>query len=119
MQTNVRPQMITDTTNIAPRPTAVELIAAEQLFISHDTTRPPQDLGEVFTATSLVAAAAAYMYTSPTLWPFDEETFQPVGEPISDLAKAGALIAAALDLHLAQVDDCGRDGSTPRRAPQM
>ncbi|MBV0920275.1 hypothetical protein KC238_23750 [Mycobacteroides chelonae] len=119
MQTNVRPQTITDTTNIAARPSAVELIAAEQLLSCNDATHSPQDLGEVRTATSLVAAAAAYMYTSPTLWPFDQETFQPVGEPISDLAKAGALIAAALDMHLARVDDCGRDGSTPRTAAQM
>ena len=68
-------------TDTAPRPTAVELIAAEQLLVSHDATASPQDdLGEVCTTTSLVAAAAAYMYTSPTLWPFDAETFQPVGE---------------------------------------
>jgi hypothetical protein len=108
-------------TDTAPRPTAVELIAAEQLLVSHDATASPQDdLGEVCTTTSLVAAAAAYMYTSPTLWPFDAETFQPVGEPISDLAKAGALIAAALDMHLAQADDRGLDTQpTARAVPQM
>ncbi|MDG5769202.1 hypothetical protein [Mycolicibacterium fortuitum] len=107
--------MNTDTLSAAPRPTAVELIAAEQLLVSHDATRSPHDIGEVTTATSLVAAAAAYMYTSPTLWPFDEDAFQPVGEPIGDLAKAGALIAAALDIHLATVDGpITQEGSTTK-----
>lgn len=109
--------MNTQTTSTTPRPTAVELIAAEQLLVAQNATPSPQHFGEVSTTTSLVAAAAAYMYTSATLWPFDEAAFQPIGDPVDDLAKAGALIAAALDLHLARGDGHGFDDSQPTPAP--
>lgn len=101
------------TIGLAAHPTAVELIAAEQVHFSHDASHAPQCLADVCTASDLVAAAAAYMYTSATLWPFDEAAFQPDGDPVGDLAKAGALIAAALDMHLARIDDHGFDDSQP------
>lgn len=82
-------------------PTAVDLIAAEQLVQIHDTPATPDDLGTVRSCSALVAAAAAYMYAAPTCWPFDPEEFQPTDDPIHDLTKAGALIAAALDVHMA------------------
>lgn len=106
-----------NTIDVAPRPTAVELIAAERVLFSHDAPCAPQCLADVCTASDLVAAAAAYMYTSATLWPFDEAAFQPIGDPVDDLAKAGALIAAALDLHLARGDDYGFDDSQPTPPP--
>lgn len=57
-------------------------------------------------ANELVAAAISYAFTAmhgnsktqpDPLWPWGEESWSPSDEPIRNLEKAGALIAAAID----------------------
>lgn len=44
----------------------------------------------------------------PNSWPLDYDEFKPTGDPMKDLVKAGALIAAALDaLILDRKDNLG------------
>ncbi len=39
----------------------------------------------------------AYIRAARTAWPFDQEWWKPTGDPIRNLEKAGALIAAEID----------------------
>lgn len=41
----------------------------------------------------------------PLTWPWEEKWWKPTGDPIRDLIKAGALIAAAVDELLRQQND--------------
>lgn len=47
----------------------------------------------------LASAACAYALGGAGFWwPWDPEEFKPTGDPVRDLTKAGALIAAAIDV---------------------
>ncbi|TXI53504.1 hypothetical protein [Mycolicibacterium mageritense] len=88
-------------TTVGQQHTGADLIAAERIRQIHDEGYSPgHDLAHG--ATALLSAASAYIDQSPTVWPFAPDLFKPSGDPIRDLTKAGALIAAALDVHLAQ-----------------
>lgn len=59
-------------------------------------------------AHALVAAALCYARAGtwtkpypPLGWPWADQYWKPTGDPVRDLTKAGALIAAAIDSHLA------------------
>jgi hypothetical protein len=45
----------------------------------------------------LLEAAACYLGVGDPVWPWQPESFRPVGNPIRNLEKAGALIAAEID----------------------
>jgi hypothetical protein len=84
----------------------VDLIRAErERQITHEGYTPDHD--KAHTAQTFVDAAIAYAYTLRSLWPWDQATFKPEAEDptddatVRDLVKAGALIAAAIDRHLA------------------
>jgi hypothetical protein len=91
--------------------TGAELIAAERrrqveaedYTAEHDAAVGPVALVEAGTAYAIAAAAA---YDPPTSWsslgwwPWDQAAFKPTGDPVRDLTKAGALIAAAIDVEL-------------------
>lgn len=38
-----------------------------------------------------------YIPIHPNHWPLDYDEFKPTGDPVRDLVKAGALVAAAID----------------------
>ena len=40
---------------------------------------------------------AAHPLTVPIMWPWADRFWKPTGDPVRDLVKAGALIAAAID----------------------
>lgn len=46
--------------------------------------------------------AAREVINTPQEWPWDGSYYKPSGDPIRDLTKAGALIAAALDVLIAE-----------------
>ena len=84
--------------------TGVELIAEE---------RERQINGEGYTAEhdaqhtdgSMATAGAAYalhlrgagVFSTPLIWPWEREAWKPSDDPIRNLQKAGALIAAEID----------------------
>jgi hypothetical protein len=93
--------------------TGVELIALER----------DRQLKKAWTAEhddehrigQLADAASAYLWAAhrapmsalappPPLWPFEDEAWRPNDDPIRDLEKAGALIAAEIDRLLRQRD---------------
>ena len=81
---------------------ATDLITAErERQISAEGYTPDHDLGR---AHALVDAAKCYLRagsqkpgTVPIGWPWADHYWKPTGDPVRDLTKAGALIAAAID----------------------
>ena len=81
--------------------TGLELIAAErQRQIDVEGWTPEHDAehsnGELIQAAACYALSADGFRGVPTLWPFARQWWKP-SNPIRDLAKAGALIAAEID----------------------
>ncbi len=96
--------------------TGLEIIRIErQRQIAEEGYTPQHDQGH---ASDLVAAAVGYVafqhvallnqmtpaearaaggHIVPPGWPWSSAHWKPTGDPLRDLAKAGALIAAALD----------------------
>lgn len=72
------------------------------------------DSGELVLAARCYAeAATAPMPPSkpPTNWPWDEARWKPSADPIRNLEKAGALMAAEIDrLQATHIDGGGADG---------
>lgn len=93
--------------NIAPKitTTGARLIAAErQRQISQEGWTPEHD--DEHQRHELIVAAMAYANGSlfesagsvpPDYWPWDEVSWKPSDDPIRNLTKAGALIAAEID----------------------
>lgn len=79
-----------------------DLIAAErERQVNEEGYTAEHDAGH---AHALVDAAACYLRggrtkpgTVPIGWPWAERHWKPTGDPVRDLTKAGALIAAAID----------------------
>lgn len=109
-------QMLADThfkapTEVAPshepQPVPANLDGAERIALERarqrqywtDTHDDSHDAGE------LAAAAVSYtLYadlpaadTPPGMWPWDKADWRPTGDPITQLTKAGALLAAEID----------------------
>lgn len=59
--------------------------------VRHDAQHGVQDLLE---------AAHCYIYATDDGWPFDLESFKRNEDRVDDLARAGAFVAAAIDLLL-------------------
>jgi len=94
-----------------------DLIRIERLRqVTSEAYKPAGDVGH---ADALVSAATAYSINSLFLlvpgeadgysadtplapWPWAAEFWKPTGDPVRDLVKAGALIAAALDALIAE-----------------
>lgn len=83
--------------------TGAELIAAERQrqidmegwTADHDDTHGK---GELLAAGICYAhCAGQFKMTSPRQWPWAEAWWKPTGDPVRDLTKAGALIAAEID----------------------
>lgn len=51
------------------------------------------------------AIAGGIQTVVPPFWPWSSHYWKPTGDPVRDLTKAGALIAAAIDSLLAEVPD--------------
>ena len=75
-----------------------ELIAAERLRHTEVEGWTPEHDDE-HTDGELASAAAAYIFPDghDHFWPWDESWWKPSDDPIRNLAKAGALIAAEID----------------------
>ena len=48
---------------------------------------------------------AAHPLTVPFMWPWADRFWKPTGDPVRDLVKAGALIAAAIDSLVSEPTD--------------
>lgn len=84
--------------------TGVELIREERIRQIHEEGWTLEHDAQ-HTDRSLAFAAACYAVHShgigfdglPIIWPWDREWWKPSDDPIRNLAKAGALIAAEID----------------------
>lgn len=89
-----------------------ELIAAErERQITEEGYTPEHDNGHAF---EMISAARSYVSVAeysrtvrppefpPLSWPWADRFWKPTGDPVRDLTKAGALIAAAIDSLLAE-----------------
>jgi hypothetical protein len=88
--------------------TGAELIAAERARqIAEEGYTAEHDHGH---AIQITQAAQSYVGLAlreqrgtwlpmdvPIMWPWDASYWKPTGDPVRDLTKAGALIAAAID----------------------
>ncbi len=86
----------------APANNGIGLIAIEREYqLTECGFTPAHD--DQHTKRELQWAALAYLdfpqsdTTVRFFWPWDVESWKPTGEPLRDLAKAGALIAAEMD----------------------
>jgi hypothetical protein len=91
---------------LAPSPQGVDLIAAERArqqrvegwTPAHDDTH---DKGEMLDAAACYAAVVKFPALirrgSPSTWPWALSWWKPSDDPIRNLVKAGALIAAEID----------------------
>jgi hypothetical protein len=85
------------------RLSGVQLIDAERMRqIEREGYTPDHDDRYISSALALAGACyalhAAGRLDAQAHWPFDEEWWKPsAGDPIRDLTKAGALIAAEID----------------------
>ena len=95
--------------------TGIELIAAERrgqveregYRAIHDDGHDLGELSQAAAAYAKVASANtrgataeefdAYMMVAEGEWPFEEDSWKPSDDPIRNLIKAGALIAAEID----------------------
>jgi hypothetical protein len=85
---------------------ATDLIAAErERQVSQEGYTAEHDAGH---SHALVDAALCYARAGtwikpypPLAWPWADQYWKPTGDPVRDLTKAGALIAAAIDSLLA------------------
>jgi hypothetical protein len=62
-----------------------------------------EDLLRAASAYALLHDGTRHVYpvgNPPALWPWAREFWKPTGDPVRDLTKAGALVAAALDAEL-------------------
>lgn len=99
--------------------TGTELITEErERQISKEGWTPEHDDthldGEMGMAALSYILAADYRGQNPeeplTYWPWDHSYFKPVADPVRNLVKAGALIAAEIDrLQRAQRDEARKD----------
>lgn len=88
---------------------ATDLITTERSRqVSEEGYTAEHDAGQ---ASALVHAAICYAREGawlepypPLSWPWDDSYWKPTGDPVRDLTKAGALIAAAIDSILAERD---------------
>lgn len=118
---DLRVEMMRPATAGTVRPmTGVDLIAAErrrQVTVEGYTAE--HDAGH---AADLAEAGSAYAFEAhlmiaypgqpenePTCWPWADEFWKPTGDPVRDLTKAGALIAAALDALLSAPKSSGSE----------
>jgi hypothetical protein len=85
-------------------PDGAELIAAERRRqIANEGWTPEHDDGHIH--NQLARAAASYIaitvwpdsYEAENFWPWDLGNFKPTADPVRNLVKAGALIAAEID----------------------
>lgn len=53
--------------------------------------------GVAYAQVGLAQVIGASFEITSRLWPFEDETFRPDADPIQNLAKAGAFIAAEID----------------------
>lgn len=76
----------------------IALERKRQVDLGHTAEKDQHDGVKV-----LYLAATAYMTNNEKFWPWAKEEFKPTGTianpSVQDLAKAGALIAAAIDYH--------------------
>jgi hypothetical protein len=91
--------------------TGVELIAAERKrqieqegwMPEHDDEHEEGELAFAgaayahFVGMTLIAGVELGAHWIPEMWPFDREWWKPSPDPIRNLVKAGALIAAEID----------------------
>ena len=82
--------------------TGIELIAEERVRqIAQEGWTPEHD--DAHRERELAQAGAAYAYldfdsvTAKAMWPWRDVEFNPKEDPIRNLARAGALIAAEMD----------------------
>lgn len=95
------------TETVTGRWDGVSLIAAERRRqIDIEGWASEHDDGHI--PGALVDAAACYLdvpymdassYT-PSRWPWEPDSWKPAGDPVRNLVKAGALIAAEIDRHI-------------------
>ncbi len=84
-------------------------IDVEGYTAEHDAGHAEQLTREAQCYVGLVLRGHHGQYASPELeqlnvpflWPWDAQYWKPTGDEVRDLAKAGALIAAAIDSELA------------------
>ncbi|TMC10553.1 MAG: hypothetical protein E6J41_07990 [Chloroflexi bacterium] len=85
-------------------PDGAELIAAERRRqVAFEGMTPEHDDEHIH--NQLSRAAASYIaitvwpdsYEAENFWPWNLDDFKPVDDPVPNLVKAGALIAAAID----------------------
>lgn len=94
---------------IKPRSTSrgIDLVAVERARqvseegydAEHDRGHEVQIVraGQSYTMSALLAMAHTTMHERPFIWPWARHFWKPTGDPVRDLVKAGALIAAAID----------------------
>ena len=93
----------------------IELIAKErQRQIEAEGWTPEHDDQHVH--GELADAAACYVDGNPVGWPWDEKWWKPSSDPIRNLAKAGALIAAEID-RLQRLPNAGGQSREAYSAP--
>lgn len=90
----------------------IRQIEEEGWTAEHDANHTAMSLAVAGAAYALFAAAVhggeggswrlAYSKAAGELWPFDEEWWKPTDDPVRQLVKAGALIAAEIDRRLAE-----------------
>lgn len=79
------------------RSTGVELVAIERARqISHEGYSLEHD--QKHGAAQLAQAAQAYLTGSPKTWPWEPDSFKPSTDISRNLVRAGALVAAAIDV---------------------
>jgi hypothetical protein len=93
--------------------TAIELIAFERA--RQEDKGYTEEHDDKYIRGELAFAAASYAYYAgwprvPMLWPWEDSKWKPDRkEPIHNLIKAGALIAAEIDRRLRQDQQCTND----------
>jgi hypothetical protein len=78
------------------RMNGVQKIAAERMRQIEDEKWTPEHDDE-HDEEELASAAVAYAWNNPDMWPWESERWKPSNDPIRNLVKAGALIAAEID----------------------
>ena len=102
-----------------PAPTGADLIAAERdrqvteegFTPEHDDAHIPGDLARAGAAYTMLAFAPKEFVRN--LWPWPRAQFKPSDDPIRNLVRAGALIAAELDRLLRQQARDEKDDEIP------
>lgn len=81
-------------------------IAEEGWTPAHDAEHGYGVLADAARAYALAAVAPGFDHDNPPqAWPWDEGWWKPSDDPVRNLVKAGALIAAEIDRLLGQRDE--------------